>query len=59
MLDGDAMTEAELGPGELAAVPKGLWHSPQPIDEVTLVYVTPLEIQKSATRTIRVELGAP
>lgn len=29
--------------GELAVVPKGLWHSPQPIGEVTLVYVTPLE----------------
>jgi mannose-6-phosphate isomerase-like protein (cupin superfamily) len=43
ILDGDTTTEAELGPGELAVVPKGLWHSPQPIGEVTLVYVTPLE----------------
>ena len=30
ILDGDATTEAELGPGDLAVVPKGLWHSPQP-----------------------------
>ena len=43
ILDGDTTTEAVLGPGELAVVPKGLWHSPQPIGEVTLVYVTPVE----------------
>ena len=43
ILDGDATLESEVGPGEVAIVPQGLWHSPQPIGEVTLVYVTPLE----------------
>ena len=42
ILDGDTTTEAELGPGDVAVVPQGLWHSPQPRGEVTLVYVTPV-----------------
>jgi mannose-6-phosphate isomerase-like protein (cupin superfamily) len=43
ILDGDETIESEVGPGEVAIVPKGLWHSPQPIGEVTLVYITPIE----------------
>ena len=42
ILDGDTTTETEVGPGEVAVVPQGLWHSPQPVGEVTLLYVTPL-----------------
>ena len=42
ILDGETTTETEIGPGEVVVVPKGLWHSPQPRGEVTLVYVTPL-----------------
>lgn len=42
IIDGDETVESEVGPGEIAIVPKGLWHSPQPIGEVTLVYVTPM-----------------
>lgn len=42
ILDGDRATEHEIGPSEIVVVSKGLWHSPQPIGEVTPLYVTPL-----------------
>lgn len=33
ILGGDTTLESEVGPGEVAIVPRGLWHSPQPIGD--------------------------
>lgn len=41
VLTADGPVESTLVSGSVAVVPRGCWHSPRPVGEVTLLYVSP------------------